>query len=128
MLALLSGFFGVLALTLAMVGLYGVMAYTVARRRVEIGIRIALGAVRGRVVRLVLGDAIALVAAGIVVGAAVTFVTVRVLGSLLYGVEARDPWTMVASALVLAASAVVATALPAGRAASLPPVEALRVD
>jgi predicted permease len=128
MLALLSGFFGVLALTLAMVGLYGVMAYTVARRRVEIGIRIALGAVRGRVVRLVLGDAIALVAAGIAIGAAVTFVTVRVLGSLLYGVEARDPWTLVASALLLAASAVVAAALPAGRAASLPPVEALRED
>ena len=66
--------------------------------------------------------------AGIAIGAAVTFVTVRVLGSLLYGVEARDPWTLVASALLLAASAVVATALPAGRAASLPPVEALRED
>jgi predicted permease len=128
MLALLSGFFGTLALVLAMVGLYGVMAYTVARRRVEIGIRIALGAVRGRVIRLVVGDAVMLVGAGVAVGLAVTFVTARVLGSLLYGVEARDPWMMIGGAAVLGASAVLAATLPAGRAASLHPVEALRED
>ena len=127
-LAMLSGFFGAIALTLAIIGLYGVMAYTVARRRVEIGIRIALGAERGRVLRLVLGDAGMLVGGGIVIGAAIALMTARVLGSLLYGIQPRDPGTMLAAAAVLAGAALLAGALPARRAASVQPVEALRED
>jgi predicted permease len=128
MLAMLSGFFGTLALVLAMVGLYGVMAYTVARRRVEMGIRIALGAARGRVLRLVLGDVGRLLAIGIVLGSAGAFALVRLLRSLLYGIEAYDPGTLVAAIALLAAAGLVAGAIPARRAAALQPVEALRED
>jgi predicted permease len=128
MLAVLSGFFGGLALMLAMIGLYGVLAYTVARRRVEIGIRIALGAARGQVVRLVLGDVGLLVGAGLVFGGAVALAGTKFLGAMLYGVEARDPMTIGGAALLLAAAALVAGAIPARRAAALQPVEALRED
>ena len=128
MLAVLSGFFGALALVLAMIGLYGVMAYTVARRRVEIGIRIALGAVQGRVVRMILGDVGVLVGAGIVIGSLVTLATVRVVASMLYGVDPQDPWILGGAALLLGVAAVTAGAVPALRAASLQPVQALRED
>jgi putative ABC transport system permease protein len=127
-LATLSGFFAGLALALAMIGLYGVMAYTVARRRVEIGIRVALGAARGRVLRLVLGDVGLLVGGGILIGTAAALAGVRVLGSLLYGIEARDPWNIAGAALVLGIGALVAGAIPARRAAALQPTEALRED
>jgi putative ABC transport system permease protein len=127
-LAILSGFFGALALLLAMMGLYGVLAYTLARRRVEIGIRIALGAAAGRVIRLVLGDAALLVGVGILIGGAIAYAGTRVLGSLLYGVEARDPVTLLGSAVLLAAVALLAGSVPARRAASVQPVEALRED
>jgi len=127
-LALLSGFFGALALLLAMMGLYGVLAYTLARRRVEIGIRIALGAARSRVMRLVLGDVAILVGAGIVLGGAIAYAGARVLGSLLYGVEPRDPVTLAGSAVLLGALAFLSAAIPARRAASLEPVDALRED
>jgi ABC-type antimicrobial peptide transport system permease subunit len=128
MLALLSGFFGVLALVLAMVGWYGVMAYTVARRRVEMGIRIALGAARGRVLGLVLGDVGKLLGIGIVLGSVGAFALVRLLRSLLYGIDAYDPATLVAAIALLVAAGLVAGAIPARRAASLQPVEALRED
>jgi putative ABC transport system permease protein len=128
MLAILSTFFGVLALALAMTGLYGVMAYTVARRRVEIGIRIALGAVRGRVIRMILGDVGALVGAGILIGGVVAYASVKVLESLLYGIDPHDPWMLAGAAAVLALAALGAGAVPALRAASLRPVAALRED
>jgi predicted permease len=127
-LALLSGFFGALALLLAMMGLYGVLAYTLARRRVEIGIRIALGAARARVIRMVLGDVALLIGAGVVIGGAIAYASGKVLASLLYGVEARDPVTLAGSAVLLGALAFMAAAIPARRAASLEPVEALRED
>jgi predicted permease len=127
-LAALSGVFGSLALLLAMIGLYGVMAYTVASRRVEIGIRIALGAVRSRVVRLVLGDVGRMVATVIVLGAVGAVAATQLLATFLYGVTARDPVTLVVAVFVLAAAAFVAGAIPAGRAARLEPVEALRED
>ena len=117
-LAMLSGFFGLVALLLAMIGLYGVMAYTVARRRVEIGIRIALGAARSRVVRLVLGDVGRMVATGILLGGIGAVAATRVLQTFLYGVTANDPVTLVVAAVVLASAALVAGAIPAGRAAA----------
>jgi ABC-type antimicrobial peptide transport system permease subunit len=128
MLAVLSGAFGALALALAMIGLYGVMAYTVARRRVEIGIRVALGAARARVVRLILGDVGVLVGAGIVIGGVIAFASVKLLASMLYGVDARDTGTMLGAAVALLAAALLAGAIPARRAAALQPVEALRED
>jgi putative ABC transport system permease protein len=128
LLAILSGFFGSLALALAMIGLYGVMAYTVARRRVEIGIRIALGAARSRVVRLVLGDVGRLIGAGILLGGIGAVVATRLLAGFLFGVDASDPITIAAAAAILAVAALVAGAIPARRAAKLEPVEALRED
>jgi predicted permease len=127
-LAMLSGFFGVLALLLATMGLYGVLAYTLARRRVEIGIRIALGAGRAGVMRLVLSDVALLVGLGIAIGGSIAYAGSTVLASLLYGVVARDMVTMAGSALLLAAVAFIAGAIPARRAASLQPTAALRED
>jgi putative ABC transport system permease protein len=128
MLAMLSGFFGAVAVLLAMIGLYGVMAYTVARRRVEIGIRIALGAVRARVVRLVLGDVALMISIGIAIGTAGAFAVTRLLKTLLFGVTPTDPVTLIGGAVGLALAALVAGVIPARRAARLEPVEALRED
>ena len=128
LLATLSGFFGVVALSLAMIGLYGTLSYMVARRRNEIGIRIALGAARGRVVQLVLGEVVRMVVVGMLVGVAAAVASTRLVRSLLYGLSASDPTTLVASALLLAAVAGAAAALPAWRAARLDPVAALREE
>jgi predicted permease len=127
-LGVLAGFFGGLALLLAAIGLYGIMAYTVARRRNEIGIRVALGAERGRIVRLVLGDVARIVAFGTVAGVVLSLATTRVGRSLLYGVAPNDPIVLGAAAGLLAAAAVVAGAIPARRAARLDAMTALRVD
>ena len=126
--AMLSGFFGTLALLLATIGLYGVMAYTVARRRNEIGVRIALGAEQSRVVRMVLGEVAAIVLAGVVFGVGLSLGAARLVTSFLYGMKATDPGTLVASAAVLVLVGVVAAALPARRAATLDPVAALREE
>jgi ABC-type antimicrobial peptide transport system permease subunit len=128
MLAMLSGLFGGLALLLAVVGLYGTMSYSVARRRNEIGIRIALGAARTRVMRLVLGEAGRLVGAGLLVGGAVALVTTRWIAPFLFGLTPADPATWAISALALAAVSVAACALPAWRAARLDPNAVLRVE
>ena len=127
-LGVLAGFFGGLALVLAAIGLYGIMAYTVARRRNEIGIRVALGAERGRIVRLVLGDVGRIVAVGVVVGVGLSLATTRIGRSLLYEVAPNDPIVLGAAAGLLAAVAFVAGAIPARRAAKLDPMTALRVD
>ena len=127
-LGLLAGFFGALALLLAAIGLYGIMAYTVARRRNEIGIRVALGAARGRIVTMVLSDVTRLVTAGIVIGVALSLGATRLVRSLLYGVAPNDPLTVSAAGLLLAAVAVAAGAIPARRAARLDPMTALRDD
>jgi putative ABC transport system permease protein len=124
--AMLSGFFGGLALLLAGLGLYGVTSYAVSRRRGEIGIRMALGAAPVSVIRLVLGRVSALVGIGIVVGAGLSLWGAQFVSTLLYGLEPRDPATLVASAGVLAAVGAIAGWLPARRASRIDPAEVLR--
>jgi predicted permease len=128
LLAMLSGLFGGLALLLAVVGLYGTMAYSVAQRRGEIGIRIALGAARARVMRLVLGEAGRLLVAGLLLGAAGALVATRWVESFLFGLAPWDPATWAASATTLALAAVAACAIPAWRAARMDPNAVLRAE
>jgi putative ABC transport system permease protein len=128
LLATLSGFFGALALALAVIGLYGVMSYNVARRRNEIGIRMALGAEQARVLRMVLGEVAILLVAGLALGLAVAVFSTRLLAGFLYRLEPNDPTTLVTACVVLAVSAVVAGLLPARRAANLDPMTALREE
>jgi putative ABC transport system permease protein len=124
---LLSGF-AVLALVLAVVGLYGLLSYVVSRRSREIGVRMALGADRSAVLRMVLRDGVRLTLAGIVIGAAGGVLAARALGRLLYGVGPTDPLTFVAVAGLLAVVALVASYLPARRATRVDPVVALRTE
>jgi putative ABC transport system permease protein len=126
LMATLSGFFGLLAAILATIGLYGVISYMVARRRNEIGIRIALGADRGAVIGLVLREATLLLAVGLAIGTAVSAATGSIARSMLYGLQPHDPVTIAMAAAILGTVAVVASYLPARRAASLDPVTALR--
>jgi putative ABC transport system permease protein len=126
LVAVLSGFFGALALLLAGLGLYGVTAYAVARRRTEIGIRMALGAASGRVVRLVLSRVSILVGTGVLVGAGLSMWASAFVASLLYGLEPRDPSTLIGAAITLAAVGAVAGWLPAYRASRIDPAEVLR--
>jgi len=128
LLASLSGFFGALALLLAVVGLYGTLSYGIARRRNEIGIRLALGAGRERVLRMVMSEAGQLVLLGTVAGVLLAFATTRFVASFLYGLEPTDPATLAASAGVLGAVAMAAAFLPAWRASRLEPTEALREE
>jgi predicted permease len=128
MMALLSGFFGLLATLLATVGLYGVMSYTVARRSNEIGIRMALGADRGKVVAMVLREAGWLVGIGLAAGIALGVAGTRVATGMLFGLEPNDPTTLLMAAGGLAAVAIVASYLPARRAANLDPTVALREE
>jgi putative ABC transport system permease protein len=126
LVAMLSGFFGALALLLAWLGLYGVTAYAVNRRRGEMGIRMALGAAPTALVRLVLRRVGVMVGAGVVAGAVATWWGARLAGALLYGVAPRDGLTFAGAALALAAVGAVAGWLPARRAARIDPVEVLR--
>jgi putative ABC transport system permease protein len=120
--------FGVLALALAAVGIYGVMAYTVAQRTREIGIRVALGARPANVLGMVVGNGMALVAVGTVLGTAGALLLMRAASSLLYGVSSTDATTYVCIAAMLAAVALVATILPARRAMQVDPITALRAE
>jgi putative ABC transport system permease protein len=124
--AMLSGFFGGLALLLAALGLYGVTSYAVSRRRAEIGIRMALGAGPSGVVRLVLTRVTALVAIGVAVGAGVSVWASKFVATLLFGLEPRDPATLLGAATVLAAIGAIAGWLPAYRASRIDPAEVLR--
>ncbi|HVN03693.1 MAG TPA: ABC transporter permease [Bryobacteraceae bacterium] len=126
MMATLSGFFGGLAAILAMVGLYGVVSYMVARRRNEIGVRLALGADRRQVIAMVMREAGRMLAIGIVIGTGLSLAAGRSARSLLFGLKANDPSTFVAAGLLLAAIAVAASFIPARRAARLDPMAALR--
>jgi predicted permease len=128
LLATLSGFFGVLALVLAAVGLYGLVAYGTARRAREIGIRIALGARRRAVVWMVLRDALALVALGLAIGLLASYAAATQVHSLLFGVQPLDATTLAMTAIVLTAAAIAAALVPARRAATLDPLSVLRQD
>jgi len=124
--ALLLAAFAAVALALAALGTYGVISFGVSQRRKEIGVRVALGATRQSVVRLVVGQGIALAVAGCVIGVAGALATTGVLRSLLYGVEPSDPVTLVLIVGLLVTAVIVASWLPARRAASVDPSEALR--
>jgi predicted permease len=126
--ATLAGLFGIVALVLAAIGLYGVTAYNVAQRTNEIGIRMALGATRTRIVDLVLRSAFARVAAGVVLGLPLAVAAGRLISAQLYGVTFWDPAALTIAALSLAGCALVAAIIPAGRAATLPPMRALRTE
>jgi putative ABC transport system permease protein len=126
MVALLAGFFGALALLLAGLGLYGVTAYAVARRRTEIGIRMALGAQPAGVIRLVLSRVAILVGIGIVAGATASVWASRFVSALIFGIPPRDPMTLAAAAVVLAAVGASAGWLPAWRASRTDPARVLR--
>jgi len=128
LMATLSGFFGALAALIATIGLYGVMSYTVARRRNEIGIRMALGADRRDVVRMVMREAGVLLLAGVVVGTALAIAAARTAATLLFGLHPSDPGTLAMAAAGLGAIAMLASYLPALRAARLEPTEALREE
>ena len=120
--------FGVLALVLASVGLYGITAYSVARRTSEIGVRMALGANRGDVVALVLRAASWQVGLGLAIGIPVALLGGRLMSSQLYGVKTYDPLTLAGAVVVLSAFAAVAGFIPARRAASIEPMHALRTE
>ncbi|HWC99943.1 MAG TPA: ABC transporter permease [Candidatus Sulfopaludibacter sp.] len=128
LMAALSGFFGILAALLATIGLYGVMSYMVARRKNEIGIRVALGAGRRDVIGMVLREAGLLVGAGLVAGTLLAYAAARAADALLFGLKPRDPLTFAFSIGLLAAVAAAASYLPALRAANLDPTSALREE
>ena len=124
--AILAGLFGSLALFLAGVGIFGVTAYAVSRRRAEFGVRVALGASTGDIVRTVLQRVVILVGLGLVIGGAASFWASRLVAALLFGLEPRDPATFAATAVVLAAVALLAGWLPARRAARIDPASVMR--
>ncbi|HEV3058412.1 MAG TPA: ABC transporter permease [Vicinamibacterales bacterium] len=128
LMAVLSGFFGALAALLAMIGLYGVMSYAVARRRNEIGIRMALGAERADIVRLVLGEATWLIASGVTIGGALAVAAARTARTLLFGLQPDDPQTVAAGIAALVFIGLAAGGVPAWRASHLEPTEALREE
>jgi hypothetical protein len=126
--AVLLAIFAALALLLALIGAYGVLAFAVAERTHEIGVRIALGAARVDVFRTVLARALRLALAGVAVGLAASAALTRWMASLLYGVKATDPWTYAAVSLLLTAVASLAALIPARRAVAVDPSEALRYE
>lgn len=126
--AAILGFFGLLALILSVVGVYGVVAYQVARRTRELGVRMALGASRSSVLTMVVGETAALAALGLLIGLVVTAAASRSVAGLLHGVPPIDPATYAAGGTLLFTAALLAAALPARHAARLDPIRALRAD
>ncbi len=128
LMARLTSAFGALALLLACIGLYGVTAYSVARRTGEIGIRIALGAARGQVVAMVLRSALMLIAIGLAIGIPLELAATHLMASQLYGVKSHDPLVLGGAVVLLAACALIAGLIPARRAAGIEPMQALRSE
>jgi putative ABC transport system permease protein len=128
LMATLSGFFGFLAALLAAIGLYGVISYMVVQRTKEIGIRMAIGAERADVLRLILGEAGLLTTTGLLIGAGLALGAAQAAKSLLYGLKPRDPLTLLAAVVVLSAVAAIASFWPAYRASRLDPLIALRYE
>jgi predicted permease len=128
LLATLSGFFGALAVVLAMTGLYGVMSYTVTERTNEIGIRMALGARRTDITAMILGKAARLLAVGLVLGTGLSLAAASAASALLFGLKPRDPATLAGAAMLLAVVTVVASLLPSMRAAKVNPIDSLRAE
>ena len=126
--AALMGTFGTIALALAAVGVYGVMAYSVAERRHEIGIRMALGARRSNVLRNILGRGLRLTAAGLAIGVPAALALAQLLANFFYGVSTWDPMTFIGMPCTLAAIALVASYIPARRATKVDPVVVLRYE
>ena len=125
---LLLGLFGLLGLVISAVGIYGVLAYVVSQRTREIGVRMALGATRGRVVRMVLANACMLVLAGLVIGGIGAWYLSATAQTFLFRLDSNDPRAFVAAIASLAVAGLVASAIPARRAASVDPMEALRAE
>jgi ABC-type antimicrobial peptide transport system permease subunit len=128
LIATLAGFFGLLALLLACVGLYGVMAYTVVRRTTEIGVRMALGAQQGDVVWMVMRETLALVSLGVVIGLPAALLATRLITSMLFGLTPTDPATILSATLLLTVVCAFAGYLPAKRASRVDPIVALRYE
>jgi ABC-type antimicrobial peptide transport system permease subunit len=128
LIARLTMLFGMLALVLASVGLYGITAYSVARRTSEIGVRMALGANRSDVISMVLRGAFSQVLLGLAIGIPIALLGGRLIASQLYGVHAYDPTSLLLAALVLSSAAAVAGFVPARRASTIEPMKALRSE
>ncbi|MBV8115941.1 MAG: ABC transporter permease [Silvibacterium sp.] len=128
LLATLSGFFGALAVVLAMIGLYGVMSYTVAERTNEIGIRMALGAGRANVIVMILGKAVRMLVVGLVLGAGLSLAAASAASAMLFGLKPRDPATLALATVLLAVVALAASYLPARRGSKLDPIASLREE
>jgi ABC-type antimicrobial peptide transport system permease subunit len=126
--ARLAGFFGFLAVVLVATGLYGTLAYRVSQRTAEIGVRMAVGAGRGQVVWMILKDSLALTVAGVVIGVPLAMLVGRALASTLYGITPMDAATYLLAVAGVTVVALVASAIPAGRAASVDPMRALRME
>jgi ABC-type antimicrobial peptide transport system permease subunit len=128
LVAKLSAFFGALAVLLAAIGLYGVMSYTVARRTNEIGIRMALGARRSNVIRMIIGEIALLIIAGTAAGAVAAFGLTQYVSNLIFGLTPNDPLTFAGAAVLLMAVGLIAGYLPARRASRINPLVALRYE
>jgi putative ABC transport system permease protein len=125
---ILLGIFAALALLLSSVGIYGVISYLVGQRTQEIGIRVALGARRGDVLRLILSHSVKMAVLGVLIGLGGSFALTRLMGKMLYGVSATDPTTFLGVAVILSAVALAASYIPARRALRVDPIVALRYE